>query len=88
LLYLLDLILFLVWFCPSLRLDLLIVTGVWRRQLLSRLKLRLWSSWLCSIFKYMFWGIRCCTHALTFSIDDGCLYVDLKLLVNYFVSSF
>jgi hypothetical protein len=30
---------------------------------------------------------RCCTHALTSSIEAGCLYVDLKLLVNCFVRS-
>jgi hypothetical protein len=30
---------------------------------------------------------RCCTHALTSSIDADRLYVDLKLLVNYFVRS-
>jgi hypothetical protein len=30
---------------------------------------------------------RCCTHALTSSIDAGHLYVDLKLLVNCFVRS-
>jgi hypothetical protein len=30
---------------------------------------------------------RCCTHALTSSIDAGRLYVDLKLLVNCFVRS-
>jgi hypothetical protein len=32
-------------------------------------------------------SLCCCTHALTSSIDVGHLYVDLKLLVNYFVSS-
>jgi hypothetical protein len=32
-------------------------------------------------------SLRCCMQALTSYIDDGCLYVDLKLLVNYFVSS-
>jgi hypothetical protein len=30
---------------------------------------------------------RCCTQALTSSMDAGRLYVDLKLLVNCFVSS-
>jgi hypothetical protein len=32
-------------------------------------------------------SLRYCTHALTSSIDVGRLYVDLKLLVNCFVSS-
>jgi hypothetical protein len=32
-------------------------------------------------------SLRCCMQALTSSIDVGHLYVDLKLLVNYFVSS-
>jgi hypothetical protein len=30
---------------------------------------------------------RCYTQSLTSSMDAGCLYVDLKLLVNCFVSS-
>jgi hypothetical protein len=32
-------------------------------------------------------SLRCYTQALTSSIDAGRLYVDLKLLVNCFVSS-
>jgi hypothetical protein len=32
-------------------------------------------------------SLRCCVQALTSSIDDGHLYVDLKLLVNCLVSS-
>jgi hypothetical protein len=32
-------------------------------------------------------SLRCCTQALNSSIDAGRLYVDLKLLVNCFVSS-
>jgi hypothetical protein len=32
-------------------------------------------------------SLRCCMQALTSSIDAGRLYVDLKLLVNCFVSS-
>jgi hypothetical protein len=31
--------------------------------------------------------LRCCMQALTFSIDAGRSYVDLKLLVNCLVSS-
>jgi hypothetical protein len=32
-------------------------------------------------------SLRCCMQALTSSIDAGRLYVDLKLLMNYLVSS-
>jgi hypothetical protein len=32
-------------------------------------------------------SLRCCMQALTSSIDVGRLYVDLKFLVNCFVSS-
>jgi hypothetical protein len=32
-------------------------------------------------------SLRCCTQALTSSIDAGRLYVDLKLLIDCFVSS-
>jgi hypothetical protein len=53
LLHPLNLILFLVWFCPSLRLGLLTLTQLWMHLLLSRLKLWLPIFWWCSIFGYM-----------------------------------
>jgi hypothetical protein len=48
----LNLILFLAWFCPSLRLGLLALTRVWMHLLLFRLRLRLLNFWWCSIFGY------------------------------------
>jgi hypothetical protein len=49
----LDLIMLLAWFCPSLRLGLLIVTRLWMRLLLFHPRLRLPNFWLYSIFGYM-----------------------------------
>jgi hypothetical protein len=49
----LDLILFSAWFCPSLRLGLLIVTRLWMCLLLFHSRLRLPNFLLYSIFGYM-----------------------------------
>jgi hypothetical protein len=49
----LDLILFSVWFCPSLWLGLLVVTRLWMRLLLFHPRLWLLNFWLYSTFGYM-----------------------------------
>jgi hypothetical protein len=48
----LNLILFLAWFCPSLRLGLLAATRAWMHLLLFRVRLRLLNFWWYSTFGY------------------------------------
>jgi hypothetical protein len=88
LLYPLNLILFSAWFCPSLWLGLLALTQLWMCILLSSETLTAEFFMMLHLWIYALnVSLRCCTQALTSSMDAGRLYVDLKLLMNCFVSS-